>query len=118
MQFLTQNLTYILPPLIPLIIVSLLLILGKILGIKPIGKTEGICEKVDVEVKKEIQYRQDHNNIYYWRKYYIPYIRYNWEGTTYIGKSIRKYHTGMYFPGDKVIVFVNRNDKTIVEIDD
>ena len=76
------------------------------------GETEGICEKVEVEVNKEM----DSYHTYHDVKSYIPYIRYEWKGISYLAKSYRSYSTGIYFPNDKVKIKVNKKNKDIVYI--
>ncbi len=47
---------------------------------------------------------------------YRPYIRYSWEGREYVARSVAAYGRAKIFPGDRVRVLVNDEDRELVKI--
>lgn len=83
---------------------------------RAIGQAEGIC----VEVKTEYG---DSGSTPYNRqmrgrdsRMYRPYIKYSWEGREYVARSIAAYGQAKIFPGDRVRILVNGEDKEMVKI--
>jgi hypothetical protein len=78
------------------------------------GKAQGICKEVRVELTSEIDdYLYPHRAD---RRSYRVYIQYEYKGVLYMAKSYRMYSAAKYFPGDTVMVWVNKNNKNIVDI--
>lgn len=83
---------------------------------KAVGKTVGTCAEVRVET--DIPNGSPYNQQLRGRdsRMYRPYIRYEWEGREYIAKSFASYAQAKIFPGDKVNILVNADNKELVKI--
>lgn len=80
-----------------------------------VAKTEGIVEEVRVETDHSVHTSGAAN----WganRKAYRLYVRYSYEGRTYVGRSEQAYGRAKYVPGDKVVVGVNDVNRESVRI--
>ncbi len=105
------------------VIVIILLIAGvcfviykKGIQYKAIGKTEWVC--VEVRTETDTPTGSPRNQQLRGRdaRMYRPYIRYQWEGQEYIAKSFAAYSQAGIFPGDRVEVLVNAENKELVKI--
>lgn len=103
---------------IPFLIV-ILFVVFMVWGSRPMykvtAKTEGVVEEVRVETDRRVHT----SGAAAWganRRAYRPYIRYDYEGRSYVGRSEQAFGRAKFFPGDKVTVGVNDVNRESVRI--
>lgn len=102
-------------PFLILILFAALVVWGSRPKYRVVAKTEGIVEEVRVEKDRSIHTSGAAN----WganRRSYRPYVRYGYEGKTYLGRSEQAFGRAKYAPGDRVLVGVNDVDRESVRI--
>lgn len=83
---------------------------------RAVGQTEGVC--VEVKTECEASNGSPYNRQLRGRdsRMYRPYIRYSWEGREYVARSVAAYGRAKIFPGDRVRVLVNDEDRELVKV--
>lgn len=79
------------------------------------ARTEGIIEEVRLETDRRVHT----SGAAAWganRKSYRPYIRYSYEGRSYVARSEQAFARARFFPGDRVTVGVNDVNRESVRI--
>ena len=102
-------------PFLIIILFAAFVIWGSRPMYKVMAKTEGIVEEVRVETDRKVHT----SGAASWganRKSYRPYIRYSYEGRSYVGRSEQAFGRAIFFPGDKVTVGVNDVNRESVRI--
>ncbi|MCM1057519.1 MAG: hypothetical protein NC517_07930 [Firmicutes bacterium] len=102
-----------------MILIVVLFVYAVVWGSGPVhkvtAKTQGIVEEVRVETDRKVHTSGAAD----WgvnRKTYRPYIRYSYEGRSYVGRSEQAFSRAKFFPGDVVTIGVNDVDRESVRI--
>lgn len=88
-------------------------------GSRPVYRITARAEGVVEEVRVETDCKVHTSGAAAWganRKSYRPYVRYSYEGRSYVGRSERTFARAKYFPGDRVTIGVNDVNRESVRI--
>lgn len=102
-------------PFLIIILFAAFLIWGSRPVYRVTARTEGVVEEVRVETDRKVHT----SGAAAWganRKAYRPYVRYSYEGRSYVGRSEQAFGRARFFPGDKVTVGVNDVNRESVRI--
>lgn len=102
--------------IIQVIIILIAFVIYHILKYKNIDETTGICVDVKVELLKQRESPFNYRLRGMDNRMYRYYIKYTYEGVEYIAKSYRSYQVPKVMVNDRVRVFINKDDKYIVDI--
>lgn len=82
---------------------------------KKVGKTTGVCVEVKLELvqNRGTPYNRQLRGMD--SRSYRPYVKYTWEQKEYIARSFQAYSRALFFPGDKVNIYVYE-DKSVIKI--